>query len=118
MAFAVKTMNPFSRSKLATAFALASAALLAWVAPAGAAPLPVDGFALTISEDISNMGGLSKPLMNAMTLVAQDQPMVTINNTSTASSIEQIYLQMGNSAFNFGSLIMEPNASSAKAATF
>lgn len=78
---------------------------------ASAGPIPVDGFSIAISEDLAGVSGLSWSLKNAVTLVAQDRPVVTINNTSTVSSITAICLQLGNSTFDIGSLILPANSS-------
>jgi hypothetical protein len=112
-----KNMKRIGKRQLTAALAALFTAL-ASVAPVRATPVFTDGFGISISEDISNMGGLSQSLQNAMKLVAQDRPMVTINNTSTVSSITQIYLTMGNSTFDFGSLMLSPSSSQATADTF
>jgi hypothetical protein len=82
-------------------------------------PLSVDGFAVSISEDVATFGNVSQALLNSVTLVAQDRPMISLVNTSTSdASIEAVSLTMGNSTFSFGSLIFMPQSSSASVATF
>jgi len=111
-------MTSMAKIKLHTAALVALLTALASVAPVRATPIPVDGFAISISEDISSLGGLSQSLRNSLQLIAQDRPMVSLSNTSTISNITAFYLTMGNSTFDFGSLMLSPNSSQAKADTF
>ena len=87
--------------------------------PAVATPLSVDGFAVSISEDVATFGNVSQSLLNSLILVAQDRPMISLVNTSTSTAeISAVSLTMGNSTFSFGSLILMPQSSSATVATF
>ena len=84
-----------------------------------ATPLSVDGFAVSISEDVATFGNVSQSLLNSLILVAQDRPMISLVNTSTSTAeISAVSLTMGNSTFSFGSLILMPQSSSATVATF
>ena len=96
---------------------VALAAALCQAAPAYATPLSTDGFAIKISPNIGSMGGLSQSLLNAMTLVAEDRPTISITNASQSSSITGFSISMGNSTYAFGSLIIDTQQDSTAVAT-
>ena len=111
-------MTSTEKLKLCVTTAAAFLAMAFHALPARATPLTVDGFALSISESILSSGGLSQALQNAQKLIAQDRPMISIQNTSTSASITSFSLTMGNSAFGFGSLTMLPQHSTAKISAY
>jgi hypothetical protein len=85
--------------------------------PATATPISTDGFAIKISPNIGSMGGLSQSLLNSLTLVAEDRPTISITNASGSSDITGFSIQMGNSTFAFGSLIINSQQASTAIAT-
>ena len=103
--------------KTLTAAFVAVVAALAMTAPVSATSVSTDGFAITISPNIGSMGGLSQSLLNTLTLVAEDRPTISITNASASSDITGFSIQMGNSAFAFGSLIIDPQQASTAVAT-
>ena len=56
-----------------------------------ATPLSTDGFAIKISPNIGSMGGLSQSLLNAMTLVAEDRPTISITNASQSFEYHRVF---------------------------
>jgi hypothetical protein len=101
---------------LTTAF-VAVAVALAVVAPATATPISTDGFAIKIFPNIGSMGGLSQSLLNSLTLVAEDRPTISITNASASADITGFSIQIANSTFAFGSLIINSQQASTAIAT-
>lgn len=103
--------------KTLTAGFVAIVTALALAAPVGATPVPTDGFAIKIFPNIGSMGGLSQSLFNSLTLVAEDRPTISITNASGSSDITGFSIQMVNSTFAFGSLIINSQQASTAIAT-
>src|SRR5262249_21264798 len=100
-----------------TAVVVAVVVAISVATPAIATPISTDGFAIKISPNIGSMGGLSQSLLNSLTLVAEDRPTISITNASGSSDITGFSIQMGNSTFAFGSLIINSQQSSTAIAT-
>jgi hypothetical protein len=111
-------MASIDKFKLHAAVLLALGVTLGFGTQVRATPISVDGFAIKISANVDSFGGLSQALRNSLTLVAQDRPTISISNASTTSSITSFTLEMGNSVFAFGSLLMGANNSPVVATSF